>query len=99
MSNTVLLPPLSRLSSLAKKWKIINIIFFSISVILCGLFSSSVENWSIEGWQGKFIKNDDFNSEEQVDFFLNTSINLRVAIRVLIGTLSWTIFYFILFYY
>ena len=95
MSNTVLLPPLSRLSSLAKKWKIINIIFFSISVILCGLFSSSVENWSIEGWQGKFIGGD-INSEEQVDFFLNTSINLRVAIRVLIGTLSWTIFYFIL---
>ena len=95
MSNTVLLPPLSRLNSLAKKWKIINIIFFSISVILCGLFSSSVENWTIEGTGGKILHGD-FNSEEQVDFFLNTSINLRVAIRVLIGTLSWTIFYFIL---
>lgn len=87
MSNTVLLPPLSRLNSLAKKWKILNIVFFSISVILCGLFSMANKNWTHFG---------DFNSEEQVDFFLNTSIILRVAIRVLIGTLSWTIFYFIL---
>ena len=97
MSNTVLLPPLSRLNSLPKKWKIINIIFFSISVILCGLHSSSIENWTHFGdFNSEEQVYGDFNSEEQVNFFLNTSINLRVAIRVLIGTLSWTIFYFII---
>jgi hypothetical protein len=70
MSNTVLLPPLSRLNSLAKKWKIINIIFFSISVILCGLFSSSVENWTnVSKLTPGKILHGDFNSEEQVDFF------------------------------